>query len=95
MKLESNKNEPKKMWATLTEVLNRSSSKSSFMGQVLVNGEIIDDAQNMSNEFNFFFSEIAENILNDFSASTAKPEDNLILSLVRLTLLKLLKLSRD
>ena len=43
----------------------------------------------------FFCSEIAENILNDFSASTAKPEDNLILSLVRLTLLKLLKLSRD
>ena len=29
----------------------------------------------MANEFNSFFSEIAENILNDIPASTAKPEE--------------------
>ena len=75
-KLESNKNEPKKLWATLNEILNRSSSKSSI-DKVSVNGKLIDDAQNMANEFNSFFSEIAENILKDIPESTAKPEDYL------------------
>ena len=76
-KLESNKNDPKKLWATLNEILNRSSSKfridkvsvnrsssKSSIDKVSVNGKSIDDAQNMENEFNSFFSEIAENMLN-------------------------------
>ena len=60
-KLEFNKNDSKKLWATLNEILNRSSSKSSI-DKISVNGKSIDDAQNMENEFNSFFSEITENI---------------------------------
>ena len=37
-KLESIKNDPKKLWATLNEILNRSSSKSSI-DKVSVNGK--------------------------------------------------------
>ena len=48
-KLESNKNEPKKLSATLNEVLNRSSSKSSI-DKVSVNEKSIDDALKMANE---------------------------------------------
>ena len=55
-KLEFNKNDPKKLWATLNEILNRSLSKSSI-DKVSVNGKSINDAQNMENEFNSFFSQ--------------------------------------
>ena len=71
--------------------------KSSSTGKVVVNGETIDDAKKMANDFEFiffFFSEIAENILNDIPASTAKPEDYLTDSGLNFELgLKLLKLS--
>ena len=64
------------LWATLNEILNRSSSKSSI-DKISVNGKSIDDAQNMANEFNSFFSEIAENILKDIPELIAKPNDYL------------------
>ena len=51
-KLEFNKNDSKKLWATLNEILNRSKSR---IDKVSVNGKSIDDAQNMENEFNSFF----------------------------------------
>ena len=62
------------LWATLNEILNR--SKSSI-DKISVNGKSIDDAQNMANEFNSFFSEIAENILKDIPELIAKPNDYL------------------
>ena len=74
-KLESNKSDPKKMWGTLNEAINRSSSKSTIINEINVKGVTVTDSGNIANEFNTFFSEIADNILKDIPVTSARPED--------------------
>ena len=74
-KLESNKSDPKKMWGTLNEAINRSSSKSTIINEINVKGESVHEAGKIANEFNIFFSEIADKILKDIPETSARPED--------------------
>ena len=63
------------MWGTLNEAINRSSSKSTIINEINVKGVTVTDSGNIANEFNTFFSEIADNILKDIPVTSARPED--------------------
>ena len=76
-KLERNQGDPKKMWDTLNEAINRKCSKNSFINEINVNGQPSSDSQKIANEFNIFFSEIGEKIKADIPPTSAKPEDYL------------------
>jgi hypothetical protein len=76
-KLESNKSDPKKVWGTLNEALNRPNAKSNLINEILVNGETFRDSKSIANKFNTFFSEIASKVAADIPYTSCKPEDYL------------------
>ena len=58
-----------------SEAINMSSSKSTIINEINVKGVTVTDSGNIANEFNTFFSEIADNILKDILVTSARPED--------------------
>ena len=63
-KIDSLKHDPKSLWKTINEAINRKQSKNSSIYSILVNNLKILNPTEMANGFNDFFSNIAGNINN-------------------------------
>ena len=72
--LQKNQKDPKAMWKILNESINRSSSKNSFIKEIFVNNILHNDSVDIANEFNKFFSEIANDIRVNIPSTLTHPE---------------------
>jgi len=54
-KLRENQKDPKSTWKFLNESIIRLPSKSSFILEVKVNGQVITDSSEIANNFDTFF----------------------------------------
>ena len=54
-KIDSLKHDPKSLWKTLNEAINRKQSKNSSIDSILVNNLKISNPTEMANGFNDFF----------------------------------------
>ena len=72
--LQKNQKDPKAMWKILNESINRSSSKNSDIKEIFVNNILYNDSADIANEFNNFFSEIANDIRVNIPSTLTHPE---------------------
>ena len=69
-----NQKDPKVTWKILNESLNRSSSKSSDIKEIIIYDEVISEPSLIANSFNSFFSEIANEIRNKIPVTKTCPD---------------------
>ena len=60
--LQRNKNDIRKTWETITNILNKSKIHKDFPKMFTINGQIIKDRENISSHFNNFFTNIGPNL---------------------------------
>ena len=61
--LPSNKNNPKKMWSYIKEVIPSNASHTSYFDKiVLLNNDIIENDEKIANEFNTYFINIVHKL---------------------------------
>lgn len=71
-KFDEYKQDIKKTWKTISEVLCKSSKKSNPINEIKINGNLITNSQDICNGFNNFFTNIGPNL-----ASSIKPKENI------------------
>ena len=64
---EKFKDDIKKTWASINELMNRTKKKNDFPKQFLINGRFITHPLTIANEFNNFFTNIGKNISDSIS----------------------------
>ena len=74
-KIEKYKNESKKTWETLREVLGNVKDKSKTPEHFIENGNIIQGDFNIASEFNKFFCNIGPKLSNDIPKSNKSYRD--------------------
>ena len=55
----------KKSWQLLFSVINKSPNKSDQVQSLLVDGITVQDPAEIANKFNYFFTNVASNIVNE------------------------------
>ena len=73
-KIVSSKDDPKLLWKTLNEALNRKQSTYNNIDCVNVNNELITNPKLIANSFNNFFADITSNINSSIPPSSIPPE---------------------
>lgn len=76
-KIENSKNDPKKLWKTLNETLNRKQSNISNIDYIIDKNEKIYESTKMANSFNDFFANIANEIKQTIPATSTRPDSYL------------------
>ena len=66
---------PKNAWEFLNQAIGKNSKSNSNISDIRVHNKIISDPIEIANNFNDFFSSIAENIVSEIPPTRAKPED--------------------
>ena len=64
---------PKEMWKTLSKLTNKK-SKTTSITKTVVEDEISEQPEIISNTFNKFFNEIGVNLTESMAESVKKPE---------------------
>jgi hypothetical protein len=57
----------KKTWQTLRKAMNLTTSKDNSINKILVNNEFISDPKNMADQFNLYFSNIANDVVSNIN----------------------------
>jgi potassium voltage-gated channel Eag-related subfamily H protein 8 len=74
-KINENSKNPKKIWETLAEALDKKQEKDQI-SKLRVDGHITSDKKAMASEFNTFFTRVGREISESIQPVTMNPEDN-------------------
>ena len=67
--LEQNKNNLRKTWNILREAIRKKNDKTSLINEISSDGLLISNSKDMSNKFNEYFTNVADNITNNLNPS--------------------------
>ena len=73
--LQSNKDNLRKTWQTLREVISKSNDKTSCIDEIKMNGSTFTNNLDITNKFNEYFTSIATNIASNINPSPLDPTD--------------------
>ena len=65
--IEKNKNDMKKTWNTINNILNKQNVKSNYPPFFLLNDKKIEEPQDIANEFNTFFASIGQKLAEEIT----------------------------
>ena len=66
---EQNKNNLRKTWNILREAIRKKNDKTSLINEISSDGLMISNSKDMSNKFNEYFTNVADNITNNLNPS--------------------------
>ena len=73
--LQDNKNDLKKTWQIIREVISKTNDKTSCIDEIQMNGTTYTNNLDISNKFNEYFTSIATNIASQINPSPLDPCD--------------------
>ena len=73
-KLDEAMGNSKKTWSILNNILNNKINRSHVIKKLKVNNELIEDSEQIANEFNTYFTNIGKKILTKRQAYPSSPE---------------------
>ena len=70
-RFQSFKNDARKTWTIIREILNKTRGSSEFPNSFTINNEPVSDKQNIADNFNEFFTNIGPKLANSISTNTS------------------------
>ena len=67
----------KKTWQVISQILNSKSNRDQYIKKLKVNNKVIDDANEISDEFNKYFTEIGKKLASKMRIARTRPESYL------------------
>ena len=74
--LKKNQSNLKKSWYIIRGALNKKTTKSSTISNILLNDRTINDPLEMANCFNSFFTEVSSKIVDEIHPSDLTPDNS-------------------
>ena len=71
------KNDIRKTWDTLKDIMNKKKSKEEFPTYFLNNGKYACDAKNIADKFNEYFTEIGPSLASEIDVSNKSPSTHI------------------
>ena len=71
-KFENDRNNIRKTWKTINEIMNRNKKSSVFPSHFIINGNKISDKEFIANNFNSFFANVGPNLSNTIRTNSTK-----------------------